>query len=157
MNIRALLTFALLATLAAPLAGSDLAGWRSWTAADGMPESYSQSLGADPDGRVWIRHGAVRSMSLLDGYSVLPIPEPRDGFKVNFDLLAPVYGNGQGEAWTVEDAALKHYVGGRWVVEARQQPGENMLGAIPIRETTCWSCSPTGCRFSTASTIPGHW
>jgi signal transduction histidine kinase/CheY-like chemotaxis protein len=134
MNMRALLTFALLALLAAPLAGNDLAGWRSWTVADGMPETYSQSLGADPDGKIWIRHGAVSSMSLLDGYSLLPLAEPRDGFKVNFDILAPVYGNGRGEAWTVEDAALKRYVGGRWVVETRQQPGETMLGAIPIGE-----------------------
>jgi signal transduction histidine kinase/CheY-like chemotaxis protein/streptogramin lyase len=131
MTIRALLTFALLVRLS-PLAAGDLVGWRSWVAADGMPESYSQSLGADPDGRVWVRHGAVGFMSLLDGYSLLPIPEPRDGFKVNFDLLARVYGNGKGEAWTVENAALKHYVGGRWAVEARQQPGETMLGAIPI-------------------------
>src|SRR6202030_907180 len=57
-----------------------------------------------------------------------------DGFKVNFGLIARVYGNGQGEAWTVEDAALKHYVGGRWLVEARERPGETMLGAIPIRK-----------------------
>src|ERR1019366_4403710 len=45
--------------LALPLAVYGQMGWRFWTAADGMAESYSQSVGIAPDGTAWIRHGQV--------------------------------------------------------------------------------------------------
>ena len=48
--------------------------WRYWTAADGLPETFTGALTATPDGRIWARHGAVSWMSLLDGYSVTLIP-----------------------------------------------------------------------------------
>src|ERR1019366_7461108 len=45
--------------LALPLAVYGQMGWRFWTAADGMAESYRQSVGIAPDGTAWIRHGQV--------------------------------------------------------------------------------------------------
>src|ERR1700676_4810420 len=51
--------------------------WRFWTASDGLPESFVRKLSRGPDGRIWIRNGSVASMSILDGYSVPLIPEPR--------------------------------------------------------------------------------
>ena len=44
--------------------------WRFWTVADGLPESYTFSLGLGADGSLTARHGAVRYMSVLDGYVV---------------------------------------------------------------------------------------
>src|ERR1039458_10899983 len=67
----------LILLLALPLAAHGQMGWRFWTAADGMAESYSQSVGIAPDGTAWIRHGQVSTMSVLNGYSVSQIAEPR--------------------------------------------------------------------------------
>jgi hypothetical protein len=58
----------LILLLALPLAVYGQMGWRFWTAADGMAESYSQSVGIAPDGTAWIRHGQVSAMSVLNGY-----------------------------------------------------------------------------------------
>src|ERR1700693_1494535 len=51
--------------------------WRFWTASDGLPESFVRKLSKGPDGSIWIRNGVVGSMSILDGYGVTVIPEPR--------------------------------------------------------------------------------
>ena len=52
--------------------------WRFWTAADGMRESYTYSLSLDSAGRVWVRHGAVHEMSVLETFGVTRLPEPRE-------------------------------------------------------------------------------
>ena len=51
------------------LAAQDAAGWRSWTALDGLPESFVNSSTASPDGTLWSIHG-TSGMSRMDGYSV---------------------------------------------------------------------------------------
>src|ERR1017187_9007574 len=104
----------LILLLALPLAAHGQMGWRFWTAADGMAESYSQSVGIAPDGTAWIRHGQVSTMSVLNGYSVSQIAEPRATREVNWGLLARVHGGSPGEAWTIEDGVLKRYVNQRW-------------------------------------------
>jgi ligand-binding sensor domain-containing protein len=62
--------------------------WRSWTAADGMPESYIRSIAAGPDGRIWARHGTVDFMSVLDGYGIVRLPESRTGIIANYGSRA---------------------------------------------------------------------
>jgi len=51
-------------------------GCGSWTA---RTVSGDVHLGAnrDANGQVWARHGSVHFMSVLDGYSVIRIPEAR--------------------------------------------------------------------------------
>jgi len=68
---------AALALGAAPLAGEGLESWRFWNLADGMAESFSGGISVAPDGRVWVRHGRVGSLSILDGYTTLSVPAPR--------------------------------------------------------------------------------
>ena len=46
--------------------------WRFWSQADGLAESCIRSVGSGPDGRIWVRHGAVDSMAVLDGYESRP-------------------------------------------------------------------------------------
>ena len=53
--------------------------WRFWTQSDGLAESSIRSVGSAPDGRIWLRHGAVDSMAVLDGYGVVRLPEMRTG------------------------------------------------------------------------------
>jgi Signal transduction histidine kinase len=84
------------------------------------------------DGRIWIRNGAVDSMSILDGYGVTKIPEPRGGRLIeDWGLAARVHAGSDGEAWTIENHALKRFAGGQWHVEAVEKPGERMIVAAP--------------------------
>src|SRR5882672_496511 len=84
--------------------------WRFWTAADGLEESFVRNMARGREGCIWVRHGAVDKMSILDGYGVMRIPEPRAGGVIqDWGRLARVYSSVEGEAWTVEDHALKRY------------------------------------------------
>src|SRR5260221_13227630 len=106
--------------------------WRFWTAADGLEESFVRNVARGRDGRLWVRHGAVDKMSILDGYGVVRIPEPRVGGVVDdWGRLARVYSGASGEAWTVEDHALKRYQASGWMVEVPEKPDEHMIAAMP--------------------------
>src|ERR1035441_2131716 len=124
--------------LALPLAVYGQMGWRFWTAADGMAESYSQSVGIAPDGTAWIRHGQVSAMSVLNGYSVSQIAEPRATREVNWGLLARVHGGSPGEAWTIEDGVLKRYVNQHWTGCDAPPWRDAMLAAIPMGRGRVW-------------------
>jgi signal transduction histidine kinase/CheY-like chemotaxis protein/sugar lactone lactonase YvrE len=113
-------------------------GWRFWTAGDGLVESYVKTVAVAPDGTVWARHGQVSAMSVLDGYSVSRIPEPRSAREVNWNLLAQVQGGTPGEAWTVEDRALKRYQNGRWTACGPPPWNSPMLAAIPMGQARVW-------------------
>jgi signal transduction histidine kinase/ligand-binding sensor domain-containing protein/ActR/RegA family two-component response regulator len=129
---RYVLAAALIALLTEPAFPQSKLDWRFWTAADGLPESFVRKLSKGPDGRIWIRNGVVGSMSILDGYSVTRIPEPRTNRIIeDWNLMARVHSGGDGEAWTVENHALKRYKGGQWLVEASETPGERMIVAMP--------------------------
>lgn len=68
---------AALSVWAAP--GSGPAEWRSWDRSDGMNESYAHSITLDPAGRLWVVHGAVSNLSILNGYSTEHLPTPGRG------------------------------------------------------------------------------
>jgi signal transduction histidine kinase/CheY-like chemotaxis protein len=69
---------AALALGAASLAAQSLESWRFWNLADGLAESFSGDIAVAPDGRVWIRHGRVTWVTVLDGYSTLSVPAPKN-------------------------------------------------------------------------------
>jgi len=62
---------------AASLSGQGLESWRFWNLADGMAESFSGDISVAPDGRVWIRHGRVEWVTVLDGYTARGVPAPK--------------------------------------------------------------------------------
>jgi hypothetical protein len=106
--------------------------WRFWTASDGLQESFVRNLGSGPDGHIWVRHGAVDKMSVLDGYRVTLIPEPRAGSVIeDRGRVARVHTGADGEAWTVENHALKRFRASRWWVEVPEKPKERMIAAMP--------------------------
>jgi signal transduction histidine kinase/CheY-like chemotaxis protein len=93
----------------ASLAGQDREGWRFWTIADGLSESFTPEVAIGPDGRVWVRHGRTGSLTVLDGYRTASIAAPKN--------LGPAF-------WTIgrdslinnDDAgSLMEYSGGVWV------------------------------------------
>jgi hypothetical protein len=62
--------------------GQSRSDWQFWTAADGLKESYSRKMSIGADGRLWVRHGAVGAISVLDGYTVEKVPEARSSSNV---------------------------------------------------------------------------
>jgi signal transduction histidine kinase/ActR/RegA family two-component response regulator len=111
------------------------AGWRFWDASDGMVESYSLALGKGPDGRVWVRHGAVNAMSVLDGYALRTIPEPRLGSIEDYRAhisVQRVYGGSAQNGWTVVNGQLVQFDGSAWHVRLTQAGGQQLLAALPL-------------------------
>ena len=112
--------------------GAELADpWRIWTVNDGLPESYARLLSVGPDGHLWIRHGAVRSMSSLDGYSVTRLPEPRDRAQPDWAQSKAVEVDSHGSLWVMQDGALKQYAGGKWRPRWTAPAGHNPIMAHP--------------------------
>ncbi|MDE3164375.1 MAG: hypothetical protein KGN36_01100, partial [Acidobacteriota bacterium] len=100
---------------AAAASSADTTEWRFWTASDGLSESFIRSIAPGADGRLWVRHGSIDRMSVLDGYAVAHVPEPRVGQLQNWGTGARIYGTASGEAWSVDLGVLVHYQGGRWI------------------------------------------
>jgi signal transduction histidine kinase/CheY-like chemotaxis protein/ligand-binding sensor domain-containing protein len=107
------------------------ADWHFWSAAGGLKESYSRKMSIGADGRLWVRHGAVSAMSVLDGYTVVGVPEPRLGPTISWNRLARIYTDPAGTAWTVENHALMSFAGSAWRNEALEAPGDTMIAAMP--------------------------
>ena len=105
-----------------PESGLGAESWRYWTVADGMVESFSRALNRGSDGEIWVRHGTVGQMSILDGRGVRRIADP---WRESGDSMARqrrVWPDGMGGAWTVENRSLMRFEGDKWKVEWR---GEN--------------------------------
>jgi ligand-binding sensor domain-containing protein len=80
-------------------------GWRSWGAQDGLPESFVNSIAADPAGSIWSIHGSS-GISRMDGYSVdTGIPVLRYPRRL---LWAP------DGVWTVDLGGLQRLRGREW-------------------------------------------
>ena len=74
--MRLLAVIPLLIATAVNLAAQSSAPWHFWNTADGYVESYTSSLALNPDGTVWVKHGAVSPLDLLNGYYASKRPEP---------------------------------------------------------------------------------
>jgi len=120
----------LAALLPRPAAGDAERMWRYWTAADGLPETFTGALTVTPNGQVWARHGAVSWMSVLDGYSVTLIPENRL-FARDDQLSRRVHLSSSGIPWAPTDSGLAEFVNGSWVQRYRATPDQAVLGAVP--------------------------
>ncbi|MBZ5575569.1 MAG: response regulator [Acidobacteriia bacterium] len=68
--------FGLFLALASGVAAQGLEAWRFWGTADGFAESFTGNITLGPDGRVWIKHGRVDSVSVLDGITTQRVPAP---------------------------------------------------------------------------------
>ena len=93
--------------------------WRYWSALDGLGESYCASVTVSSDGKVWVNHGDVNVMSVLNGYGVTNIPSPgRD---------VSVFESESGQIWSVDIDAFLEFRGGQWI----RHPLSITLGDIP--------------------------
>jgi hypothetical protein len=64
--------------------------WHFWAAADGLKESYSRTMSIGADGCLYIRHGAVTSRTVMDGYNVVQTPEARRGTAIVWSRWARI-------------------------------------------------------------------
>jgi signal transduction histidine kinase/CheY-like chemotaxis protein/ligand-binding sensor domain-containing protein len=122
---------AVLVFLTPESSGQSRSDWHFWTAADGLKESYSRRMSIGADGRLWVRHGTVSAMSVLDGYTVVQIPEARRGSAIDWNRLARIYTGANGTAWTVENHALMSFDGAHWSTDALEDSGDTMIAAMP--------------------------
>ena len=104
------------------LAGQPSAPWRFWNSVDGFVESYSSSVALDADGAVWVRHGAVGPIDLLNGYSAVGRPEPGAAGKLQ---ASP-----DGTLWAWADGHIKRYGDLKWFSWSVDEV--TRLGAISV-------------------------
>ncbi len=67
--------------------------WRYWGIDDGFDETNCAKVTVTPDGKVFVNHGDVPDMNILDGYSVLNIPNPYPHAKI--------FQNEFGQIWSI--------------------------------------------------------
>ncbi|MGH9664524.1 MAG: ligand-binding sensor domain-containing protein, partial [Bryobacteraceae bacterium] len=80
--------------------------WRFWDARDGLPETYTRSIGLDGQGRIWTNHGtAVDQFGVNDGYRVRSVPVPG-----NFATVLA----GSGGVWAATPEGLWRLENGAW-------------------------------------------
>ena len=80
---------------------------RYWKAKDGLAESFSRTIGMGPSKKLWINHGNISHMSVLNGFRLYHIPSP--GPEV------PVYENSVGHVWSIYPDGLQQYINGKWI------------------------------------------
>ena len=106
--------------------------WRSWGVRDGFTESYSFAISMTPQGGAYIRHGAVPTMSVYDGYGISRIPDPRGDAQHAWPSTMRVYAAAGGKSlWTASLDALKEYRDGKWTVRYTPPAGRHVLAAVP--------------------------
>jgi signal transduction histidine kinase/DNA-binding response OmpR family regulator len=121
-----------LACIAAAARAGDLDGWRFWTAADGLEESYSSAISAGPHGEIYVRHGAVKFLSMLDGYAIAQIPESEQVTQTFGAARPRVYAGSGDRLWTVTGGCLREYRGGAWISRLPVPPDARALSAAPM-------------------------
>jgi signal transduction histidine kinase/DNA-binding response OmpR family regulator len=118
-RVRAVAALLLTAT---PLASQGQEGWRFWTIADGLAESFSEQISIGPDGRAWIRHGRVESVTVLDGYSAIGVRAPKN-------LGQSFWTIGRDSLISNDDAGnLMEYSGQKWISHKVNSNGTLPLG-----------------------------
>jgi signal transduction histidine kinase/ligand-binding sensor domain-containing protein len=81
--------------------------WRVYRAADGLRESLTTAVTVSPRGNVWVKHGEVGVISMLDGYTVRQVPAPPE-------YSYRVYESRAGKVWSLYNQGLLEFLNGQW-------------------------------------------
>src|SRR5579864_3489233 len=76
--------------------------WRIYHASDGLPESACVSVSVGANGRIFVKHVDLESISELDGYSITSFPAPEIGRN-------RVCETSLGQLWSVTSQGLEEY------------------------------------------------
>jgi signal transduction histidine kinase/CheY-like chemotaxis protein/ligand-binding sensor domain-containing protein len=100
---------------------------RSWTTADGLPESFVNGMTLDPDGNLWSVHGTA-GVTRMDGYTV-----DRDYGKLSRARALAWLPNG---LWAADIQSLHRLLGRNWqsvpIPEMERIPTEDVQ-ELPVR------------------------
>ena len=115
---------------ASAVAAQDHDPWRFWTVSDGLQETFSYSLSVGPGGLVTVRHGAVRSMTVLDGYGINRLPDPHRLGSTDWSGCGRATPADDGSTWTASDGRSMAYRAGGWVTY-ETPPHLRLITAVP--------------------------
>jgi signal transduction histidine kinase len=99
--------------------------WRYWDREDGFSETGAESIAEGPHNTIWVKHGGMISMSMLDGYSVNQVPDPQ--------VERRVYGT-----WGATSEGIIHYQNGRWALH----PYRSLVAATGRDENVAFAITP---------------
>lgn len=92
----------------APFArGQRYSDWRIYRAADGLPESACVSVSLGANGRVFVKHVDLDTISQLDGYSISSFPAPEIGRN-------RICESSLGQLWSVTSQGLEEFRSRAW-------------------------------------------
>ena len=107
----------LTALLCSPLC-ADGPGWRAWDRKDGLTEPFTHTIAADAEGNLWVKHGDVNFMSILDGYGVRLIPDPRTWKALGM--------------WSAVPAGIKTFTDGKWTLFPHEGELDGLVGVAAL-------------------------
>ena len=81
--------------------------WRFWDTSDGLEESFTYSASLDSQGRIWLVHGAVDTVTILDGIAAHTVPNPGRYSKIAITAA--------GAAWALNPNGVFHLQRNSWV------------------------------------------
>jgi signal transduction histidine kinase len=82
--------------------------WRIFRAGDGLRDSHATAVTLSPRGNVWVKHGDVDEISVLDGYGVSTFPSPgTNSYRV--------YESQSRQLWSLYDEGVMLYDGKKWI------------------------------------------
>ncbi len=91
--------------------------WRYWTSLDGLRERWTSRITIGPSGHIWINHGDVNQMSILDGFHTKKISSP--GYYKDDTIFEhggnSIYESSSGQLWTNYPNGLKRFEHGEWI------------------------------------------
>jgi signal transduction histidine kinase/CheY-like chemotaxis protein len=128
---RRLVAVLVMSTLAGWVFADDQVLWRTWGVRDGLAETYTYRLSVTPNGKAYARHGAVRFMSVFDGYGVTRIPEPRQKAQPYLPMLTRTYACPGCTPWVVSEGELREFSDGQWITRYSPPAREKLVGAVP--------------------------
>jgi signal transduction histidine kinase/CheY-like chemotaxis protein/ligand-binding sensor domain-containing protein len=130
IRCRVTAVFAMCATVSV-LGADDQVQWRFWGVREGLAETYTNRLSVTPTGTAYARHGAVRTMSVFDGYGVNRVPDPRSRVQPYWPAETRVYSCPGCAPWVISDGELRTFQDGQWVVHPSPPAGGRLVEAVP--------------------------
>ncbi len=111
----------------------ELSYWRYWTSRDGLRESWVESLVVDLQGRVWVGHGEVNQVSILDGYEIRQLPVPATHPELRVGPNGFVYDESTVHAYDEEKKTWRPFEVPEWAHRFLEETGaeDPIVGYIP--------------------------
>jgi len=112
--LRGLVLAAAILTAADASLAQEPGHWRIFTSTDGLRESWVEDVSPTAEGRVWIAHGAVDSLTVYDGYTFRRLPSPGTALKLREGPTGQVWALLPSGVRTGDYSGVQLLADGRW-------------------------------------------